>query len=70
MTKLNNMNRELHAWHSPALNKTMEIAVYGHFGIPLLMLPTAAADYLEYSMNMFLMKSYLLLKVKLQKIQK
>ena len=42
------MNRELHAWHSPALNKTMEIAVYGHFGIPLLMLPTAAADYLEY----------------------
>ena len=26
----------------------MEIAVYGHFGFALLMLPTAAADYLEY----------------------
>ncbi len=26
----------------------MEIAVYGHYGFGLLMLPTAAADYLEY----------------------
>lgn len=42
------MNRELHAWHSPALNKQMEIAVYGHYGFALLMFPTAAADYLEY----------------------
>jgi esterase/lipase superfamily enzyme len=42
------MNREIHGWHSPALNKFMEIAVYGHFGFPLLLLPTAAADYLEY----------------------
>jgi len=42
------MNRELNGWHSPALNKNMEIAVYGHFGFALLMIPTAAADYLEY----------------------
>lgn len=42
------MNREIHAWHSPALNKHMEVAVYGHYGFALLMLPTAAADYLEY----------------------
>lgn len=42
------MHREIHAWHSPSLNKQMEVAVYGHFGFPLLMLPTAAADYLEY----------------------
>jgi len=42
------MKRELHAWHSPALNKTMEVAIYGHFGMPLLLVPTAAADYLEY----------------------
>ena len=42
------MHREIHYWHSPALNKTMEIAVYGHYGFGLLMLPTAAADYLEY----------------------
>ncbi len=26
----------------------MEIAMYGHFGFALLLLPTAAADYLEY----------------------
>ena len=26
----------------------MEIAVYGHFGFALLLIPTAAADYLEY----------------------
>ena len=42
------MRRELHGWHSPALNKHMEIAMYGHYGFALLMLPTAAADYLEY----------------------
>ena len=26
----------------------MEIAVYGHYGMPLLMFPTAGADFLEY----------------------
>ena len=42
------MNREIHSWYSPHLNKNMEIAVYGHYGFALLLLPTAAADYLEY----------------------
>jgi len=42
------MHREIHNWHSPALNKNMEIVSYGHFGFALLLLPTAAADYLEY----------------------
>lgn len=42
------MNREIHQWHSPRLNKNMEVAVYGHHGFALLMFPTAAADYLEY----------------------
>lgn len=42
------MQREITAWYSPSLNKQMEIAVYGHSGFALLMLPTAAADYLEY----------------------
>jgi esterase/lipase superfamily enzyme len=42
------MHREIHQWHSPRLNKNMEIAMYGHYGFALLMLPTAAADYLEY----------------------
>ncbi len=42
------MRREIHQWYSPRLNKNMEIAVYGHYGTALLLLPTAAADYLEY----------------------
>jgi esterase/lipase superfamily enzyme len=42
------MKREIHQWYSPRLNKNMEIAMYGHYGFSLLMLPTAAADYLEY----------------------
>lgn len=42
------MTREVHQWYSPALNKEMPIAVYGHYGFALLMVPTAAADYLEY----------------------
>ncbi len=42
------MERHIGGWHSPNLNKHMEIVAYGHFGDALLMLPTAAADYLEY----------------------
>jgi esterase/lipase superfamily enzyme len=42
------MRREIFGWHSDHLNKHMEIAEYGHYGFSLLMLPTAAADYLEY----------------------
>jgi esterase/lipase superfamily enzyme len=42
------MHRKLDGWHSPRLNKHMEIATYGHYGFGLLLIPTAAADYLEY----------------------
>jgi esterase/lipase superfamily enzyme len=42
------MHREIHQWYSPSLNKNMEIGIWGHYGFALLMLPTAAADYLEY----------------------
>lgn len=42
------MERKLDAWYSPSLNKNMEIAMYGHYGFALLLIPTAAADYLEY----------------------
>lgn len=50
------MNRTLEGWHSPCLNKFMEIATYGHYGFALLMIPTAAADYLEYE-RFYLIKS-------------
>ncbi len=42
------MEKHLAGWHSHRLNKYMEIASYGHFGLSLLLIPTAAADYLEY----------------------
>lgn len=42
------MHREIHNWYSPSLNKHMDIVMYGHYGFSLLLLPTAAADYLEY----------------------
>ncbi len=42
------MKRELASWFSPSLNKEMPIASYGDFGFALLLVPTAAADYLEY----------------------
>lgn len=42
------MQREIHKWKSENLQKSMEVAVYGHYGFALLMFPTAGADYLEY----------------------
>ncbi len=42
------MEREIHSWYSHRLEKEMPIAVYGHYGFALLLVPTAAADYLEY----------------------
>ncbi|WP_229254175.1 hypothetical protein [Dyadobacter sp. NIV53] len=45
------MQREVTGWYSPSLNKHMEVAVYGHYGFALLLIPTAASDYLEYEQN-------------------
>jgi len=42
------MHREIQTWYSPSLRKNMEIVEYGTYGFSLLLLPTAAADYLEY----------------------
>ncbi|MBI5877747.1 MAG: esterase [Chloroflexi bacterium] len=42
------MQRFVDGWHSPRLDRHMEIVTYGHYGFPLLLFPTAAADYLEY----------------------
>ncbi|OQY44141.1 MAG: esterase [Anaerolineaceae bacterium 4572_78] len=42
------MQRIIDGWHSPSLNKHMDIVSYGHYGFPLLLFPTAAADFLEY----------------------
>lgn len=42
------MKKQVTSWFSPSLNKAMPVAVYGDYGFALLMIPTAAADFLEY----------------------
>ena len=42
------MKKDVHYWYSPNLRKDMPIAVYGDYGMPLLLFPTAAADFEEY----------------------
>lgn len=42
------MRRETTSWYSHNLNMDMPLVAYGHAGYPLLMFPTAAADFLEY----------------------
>jgi esterase/lipase superfamily enzyme len=42
------MERTITSWYSPCLEKDMPVAIYGHYGFALLLVPTAAADFLEY----------------------
>jgi esterase/lipase superfamily enzyme len=42
------MERRTTGWYSHNLGMEMPLVAYGHAGYPLLMLPTAAADFLEY----------------------
>ena len=42
------MERRITSWFSPNLQMEMPLVAYGQGGQTLLMLPTAAADYLEY----------------------
>ncbi len=42
------MVRNTNSWYSPSLQKEMPIVAYGDYGFALLLVPTAAADYLEY----------------------
>lgn len=42
------MHRNITSWFSPNLQTELPIASYGHYGFALLLLPTAAADFLEY----------------------
>ena len=42
------MRRDTTSWFSENLGMDMPLVAYGHSGYPLLMFPTAAADYLEY----------------------
>jgi esterase/lipase superfamily enzyme len=45
------MNREHHHWHSPALNRQMDLLVYGFFGRPIIVFPSAQGRYYDYENN-------------------
>ncbi len=42
------MNREYHQWYSPRLNRNMEMLVFGHGGLPVLVFPTSMGRFFEY----------------------
>lgn len=42
------MDKFTTSWYSHRLQKEMPVAVYGNYGFALLLVPTAAADFLEY----------------------
>lgn len=42
------MNREYHHWHSPALDREMELLVFGHAGARVLVFPTSQGRFFEW----------------------
>jgi esterase/lipase superfamily enzyme len=42
------MNREYHKWYSNALRRDMELLVFGHDGIPLIVFPTSMGRFFDY----------------------
>ena len=42
------MEKNITSWYSDRVQKEMPVAVYGHYGFVLLLVPTAAADFMEY----------------------
>jgi esterase/lipase superfamily enzyme len=41
------MRRDVYGWHSPRMGMHMPIARYGHWGRPVLLIPTWQSDFLE-----------------------
>ena len=42
------MNREYHKWHSPRLGRDMELLVFGHAGLPVVVFPTSGGRFHEF----------------------
>src|SRR5579871_6863929 len=42
------VNREYHRWYSPALNRDMELLVFGHGGAGVLVFPTSMGRFYQY----------------------
>ena len=41
------MNREYHKWWSPRLGRDMEMLVFGHAGLPVMVFPTSGGRFLR-----------------------
>ena len=42
------MKREYHKWSSPALGRDMELLVFGHTGLPVLVFPSSCGSFYEF----------------------
>ncbi|HUA84735.1 MAG TPA: alpha/beta hydrolase-fold protein [Bryobacteraceae bacterium] len=42
------MNREYHKWFSPRLGRDMELLVFGHAGMPVIVFPTSMGRFFDY----------------------
>jgi esterase/lipase superfamily enzyme len=42
------MNREYHKWFSPSLGRDMEMLVFGHDGLPVIVFPTSQGRFYEF----------------------
>jgi esterase/lipase superfamily enzyme len=42
------MNREHHKWYSPSLGRDMELLVFGHAGLPVIVFPTSMGRFFDY----------------------
>jgi esterase/lipase superfamily enzyme len=42
------MVREYHKWHSPRLGREMELLVFGHAGLPVVVFPTSGGRFYEF----------------------
>src|SRR5436305_767374 len=42
------MHREYHKWFSPRLHREMELLVFGHAGLPLIVFPTSMGRFFDY----------------------
>jgi esterase/lipase superfamily enzyme len=42
------MHREYHRWHSPALNRSMELLIFGHAGARVIVFPTSRGRFHEW----------------------
>ena len=42
------LNREYHKWHSPALQRDMELLLFGHAGLPCIVFPTSCGRFFDF----------------------